>query len=196
MIVKIVSSARNVYYCDKCGKKIEAGSSYMWWKPRGLNTIKWHMEHGNPPLSLLTSSPLKRSVYQSVEDIFEHLDTCKTTLEYIVVTSASEMKFFKSKLRELYDSLRTNGDMLCEIANKYYESSKKIERQYGETGQFKDCVSKGDTIYEWVGYLDMYSDIIDKEVNDSKAVTLNDDYVSRIKQVIVSAKENLETFIL
>lgn len=195
MNVTRVEHSKKEYYCSQCGKKIELGTSYIWWKPRNQNTVKWHTEHGNPPKSLLTSSPLKKSVYEAVEDILLHLNNCNRTIGYVEKYKHSDFAYsIEVKLHELYDSVHDNSDNLCEMANNYYRSSKNVEKRFGQTGQYTECVNKGDTIYEWVGYLDLYANVIKDEIKTAEIMPINDIYIDRITRVIVTAIENLETF--
>lgn len=193
MNVTKVAHARKEYYCDYCGKKIKVDDSYIWWKPRNQNIIRWCVMHGDPPKSLLTSSYLKKTAYESIENILDQLNICLGALAEVgPFEDDSTLVTLKSELGSLYKCVKDNADKLCEIADRYYESAQNIKKQFGETAQYNDCIAKNEMIYEWAGYLDIYRELVEKEYSIMSVTELPDEIY--ISQVIIKAMENLEGF--
>ena len=190
-----VYNAKKNYRCDKCGKEIKIGDSYIWWKPRYNRILRWCASHGEPPKSEKISSPLKRKVYECIEDIVNHLESCTLTLSYATEGEKQhDINLIEVRLKELNNCIKDNSEILRELADKYYDSAIKIRGHFGETEQVIDFIIKGDTIYEWVEYLEMYMKVIAEEIETFPSITINDIRNWKLWSELTVAIDNLESF--
>lgn len=148
MKVYEVSKSRKEYICDKCRETIEKGSSYIWWKPVHERKHRWHIEHGRPPRSMLTSSSHKKRIYEAQEKLIAYLQKIKACIK-----SDCESARCIEMLENAEEQVVNAACVLNEVSDRYMTSANNVSSRFGKTVQVQDCLRKADIIWEWGEWL-------------------------------------------
>lgn len=141
-----VNASRKEHICAKCRETIEIGEKYIWWHPYKQNIVRWHMWHGEPPRSMLTTSEKQRQVYGAQEAILDYLQDL-LVMAIDDNTEPKELEKQTTKGKEIIDS---NLDKAQEISCQYLESAQAVKDRFGVTPVVKDCETKANWIAGWV----------------------------------------------
>jgi len=163
MRIHIVKSARKEQRCSKCGKPIEVGKSYRWWKHMHSAPTKWHIEHGHPPQSVLTTSEKMSRVYEAQETlddalgIAKNLDTSIDEGEELDVIVKRVKDEIAGNLADLKSQMEDAASDMREVADEYREGAENIREHFGDTSQTDEMDSKADALEEWADELESSS---------------------------------------
>lgn len=155
MRIHFVKKSRKEWRCSKCGGTIEIGSQYRWWKHRYRLPTRWHVHHGSPKSSDLTTSDKLSRVYaaqETVEDICndlgsaiieeqDHLDLVHELeeLEESGEATDEEIEALKEQIQEELEGLQGQARTLCQDAfteiQEQIEEAEYVADEYEESAE-------------------------------------------------------------
>jgi chromosome segregation ATPase len=162
MKIHVVKAARKETVCSKCGKKIEIGKSYRWWQHAFRAPTKWHIDHGHPRQSDLTTSDKMSRIYSAQETLEDLVSSSKSLdtsidegdeLDVIVKRVKDEIE---SNLEELNSQMEEAAGEMNDVAEEYREGAENIREHFGDTSQTDEMDSKADALEEWASELESF----------------------------------------
>jgi hypothetical protein len=141
--------------CEKCGNKIEVGSSYRWWKFRhGGRHVRCSDSKCAPRPSDLTQSEFYSTLYDLKDQLGTALDDFR---------AGGDPSDLSSTLTDIAGELRTLGEECQEKLDNMPEGL-----QQGDTGQLlqtraEECDGKADELESAASTLDSYEEPEDED---------------------------------